>query len=74
MEWELLRNKRNQLLVESDWTVMPDSPISESKKSEWKTYRQSLRDLPKGANPKLSETMRGFELDSSSVTFPEKPS
>tara|TARA_R100001460_G_scaffold418_1_gene2037 strand:+ start:670 stop:894 length:225 start_codon:yes stop_codon:yes gene_type:complete len=74
MEWELLRNKRNQLLAESDWVVMPDSPISESKQSEWKTYRQALRDLPKGANPKLSETIRGFDLDPDSVTFPTKPS
>lgn len=74
MEWELLRLKRTWLLKESDWTVMPDSPLSDSKKTEWKTYRQALRDLPKGASPKVSETRRGPELDMSSVTFPTKPS
>jgi hypothetical protein len=25
---------------------MPDSPLSSSKKTEWATYRQALRDLP----------------------------
>ena len=25
---------------------MPDSPLSTSKQTEWKTYRQTLRDLP----------------------------
>lgn len=33
------------MLAASDWTVLPDSPLSESKQQEWKTYRQSLRDI-----------------------------
>ena len=41
-----LRDNRNGFLVETDWTVMPDSPLSTSKQTEWKTYRQTLRDLP----------------------------
>ena len=69
-EMEELRLVRNRLLSESDWTVMPDSPLSDSKKAEWKTYRQALRDITKTANPKISE----LRLDLSSVTFPEKPS
>ena len=43
---EILRNKRNELLRQSDWTQVNDSPLSDSKKQEWATYRQSLRDLP----------------------------
>jgi hypothetical protein len=43
---EILRNKRNELLNQSDWTQVNDSPLSDSKKQEWATYRQSLRDLP----------------------------
>jgi len=43
---EILRNKRNELLKESDWTQVNDCPLSDSKKQEWATYRQSLRDLP----------------------------
>ena len=41
-----LRHMRNGLLRESDWTQFTDSPLSESKKNEWKIYRQELRDLP----------------------------
>ena len=43
---EILRNKRNELLKQSDWTQINDSPLSDAKKQEWATYRQSLRDLP----------------------------
>jgi hypothetical protein len=43
---EILRNKRNELLKESDWTQVNDCPLSDSKKQEWSTYRQELRDLP----------------------------
>ena len=41
----LIRNKRNELLKESDWTQVNDSPLPDSKKAEWATYRQELRDL-----------------------------
>jgi hypothetical protein len=41
--WHELRNKRNQLLSASDWTVLSDSPTPTA---AWKTYRQALRDLP----------------------------
>ena len=40
------REWRNSLLNETDWTVLPDSPLSAEKQAEWKTYRQKLRDLP----------------------------
>jgi len=42
-----LRETRNQKLAESDWTQSAtDSTLSSSKKTEWATYRQALRDLP----------------------------
>ena len=41
-----VRATRDNLLQISDWTVLTDSPLSTSKKNEWKTYRQALRDLP----------------------------
>jgi len=43
---EILRLKRDALLAESDWTQVNDSPLSDTKKAEWSTYRQELRDLP----------------------------
>jgi len=36
---------RNVLLYGCDWTQLPDSPLSDSKKKEWATYRQELRDI-----------------------------
>ena len=62
---EILRNKRNQLLKESDWTQVNDCPLSDSKKQEWATYRQSLRDLP-------SNNSSATSIDD--VTFPSVPS
>lgn len=37
-----VRAQRNQLLTESDWTQLNDSPVD---KAGWATYRQSLRDI-----------------------------
>ena len=68
--WEIFRGYRNNLLAQSDWTQAADSPLSDSKKAEWKTYRHSLRDLTKTADPKLD----GPFLVMSSVTWPTEPS
>ena len=57
-----LRHMRDTLLRESDWTQFTDSPLSDTKKDEWKTYRQKLRDLP------------ATETDPENATFPTKPS
>jgi hypothetical protein len=44
---ERIRSKRNSLLSESDWTQMPDSPLSTESKDAWAIYRQELRDITK---------------------------
>lgn len=44
--WFEIRNKRNTLLRESDWTQMNDSPLNTEKKNEWLNYRNNLRNLP----------------------------
>lgn len=36
---------RVKKLAESDWTQLPDAPLSDEKKEEWKIYRQQLRDI-----------------------------
>jgi hypothetical protein len=41
-----LRATRNALLLACDWTQIADCTIP--KKTEWATYRQTLRDLPNG--------------------------
>mgnify|MGYP003634903055 FL=1 len=43
------KQKRNALLTGSDWTQGDDSPLSDSKKAEWQTYRQALRDFDHSA-------------------------
>lgn len=47
---ESIRERRDYLLAESDWTLGLDSPLSEEKKQEWIIYRQELRDITKQAN------------------------
>lgn len=61
---QYLRDKRNQKLLISDWTQMPDSPLTESKKQEWATYRQQLRDLPESYTD---------DNDIADIIFPSKP-
>ena len=63
----LLRIERNILLTACDWRASSDLTLSD----DWKTYRQSLRDLPASASPKLDSN---GNLDMSSVTFPTEPS
>ena len=41
-QWNELRQQRNQLLTETDWTANSDVVMTD----EMKTYRQALRDLP----------------------------
>ena len=63
----LLRFERNVRLAKTDWRASSDLTLS----TAWKTYRQSLRDLPATASPKLDAN---GNLDMSSVTFPTEPS
>ena len=41
-----IRVERDKFLRGSDWTQMPDSPLSAADKEAWATYRQQLRDFP----------------------------
>ena len=40
---ERMRNHRDRLLKESDWTQVADAPVDQQ---AWATYRQALRDFP----------------------------
>ena len=46
-ELSIARSKRNNLLKESDWTQLPNNPLTAEKQEEWNVYRQKLRDIPK---------------------------
>lgn len=54
----LIREKRNELLVQTDWTQVLDSPVD---RQDWAIYRQSLRDIT---------SQPGFPT---TVIWPEKP-
>jgi hypothetical protein len=41
-----IRNMRNSLLQQSDWTQVADAPLNSGTKALWTTYRQELRDMP----------------------------
>ena len=63
----LLRVERDRLLATTDWRASSDLTLADA----WKTYRQSLRDLPASSTPTLDSD---GNLDISSVTFPTEPS
>jgi hypothetical protein len=48
--------ERNALLASSDWTQLPDNPLSSEKQSEWAVYRQALRDITTQASYPLEIT------------------
>ena len=60
--WQTLRDKRDQLLTETDWVVTMHKELGTNISSAWKTYRQALRDLPANTS------------DPTDVTWPTKPS
>ena len=60
-EMELLRDRRNQLLIQTDWMGNSDVTMS----NDWKTYRQALRDITK---------TEPVDMALSNITFPTKPS
>lgn len=53
-EWVLNSNlavadvskRRKQLLVSSDWTQLPNGPLTQQQQEAWAVYRQQLRDIP----------------------------
>jgi hypothetical protein len=58
-----LRQRRDAMLKSCDWVMISDSPIAD--KTEWETYRQTLRDITNGLTT-VEEV--------NAVAFPNKPS
>tara|TARA_R110000765_G_scaffold299659_1_gene394479 strand:- start:864 stop:1250 length:387 start_codon:yes stop_codon:yes gene_type:complete len=61
-----VRAERSRLLELSDWTVATDTALTDSKKAEWVTYRQALRDI-------MGSYTDSAANDLASVTFPTRP-
>ncbi len=47
------------MLKNTDWTQLPDSPLDSDTKAKWATYRQQVRDID--------------QSDPSSITWPIAP-
>jgi len=41
--WDTIRSKRDQLIRDTDWTMIPGATVDQA---QWAAYRQILRDLP----------------------------
>ena len=67
----LLRVERDARLTACDWIITMHKELGTNIPAAWKTYRQSLRDLPASASPSLDSY--GY-LDMTSVTWPTQPS
>ena len=59
-----LRSKRDRLLNESDWNITSELEKGNAISTDWKNYRQALRDLPDG-----KDTVEKWE----DATWPTKP-
>ena len=66
---EVLRQRRNEILGACDWTIFPDSPLTDIQKDEWIEYRQKLRDLPSTVSLPLPRTE-----EEAKFIFPVSPS
>ncbi len=74
VEWKLningllkvIRQQRNSLLYKTDWTQLPDAPLTSEQVAESVTYRQALRDI----------TMTNFDnyISPDDVVWPTPPS
>ena len=67
----LLRIERDKRLTDCDWIITMHKELGTNIPAAWKTYRQSLRDLPASASPSLDSN---GDLDLTSVTWPTEPS
>ena len=59
-----LRQKRNKLLQESDWTVLSDNTLTNVQRTSWMNYRTELRNITEGLS-----TIEDVNL----VVFPNTP-
>lgn len=58
---QAIRNERNLRLAYTDWTQLPDAPLTAEQKAAYAEYRQALRDVPEQA---------GFP---DAIEWPEEP-
>ena len=60
-KWKRVRSQRDHLLSQTDWVVVKAKETGTNIPTNWKTYRQALRDVPDQTDP-------------DNITWPTKPS
>jgi hypothetical protein len=50
-QWAVVRTERNKLIANTDWTQLPDAPLTDAKAANWGSYRQALRDITNQSDP-----------------------
>lgn len=58
---QYVSRQRNTFLYQSDWTQIPNNPLTPEKQQQWADYRQQLRDIP---------TQSGYPFN---VVWPTQP-
>ena len=58
-QWAQVREQRNMMLTNCDWTQLPDAPVTN--KNAWLAYRTALRNIP------------DTQSDPANITWPEMP-
>ena len=61
LTWDDIRSKRDGILKDTDWTVIPGCTVDQS---QWAAYRQIIRDIPQTYKDKTP----------SDVVWPTQPS
>ena len=59
-----VRKARDEKLTASDWTQIPDAPLTPEERVAWATYRQQLRDI--------TTSLEGIEFIQD-VSWPQEP-
>ena len=60
-DWDVVRTKRDNLLRDSDWTMITGATVDQA---QWSAYREKLRDIP--------QTYKGKAT--SEIVWPTAPS
>ena len=68
MRWVSLKQRKNQLLSDSDYIFVEDYPITEDKKQEWREYRTLLRNFAST----ITDIMQYDDIED--LPWPTKPS
>jgi hypothetical protein len=71
-----IKEKRDQMLFDTDWTQLPDVPAETA--ALWAEYRQALRDLPQQTgfpwyDNVVVQTDNGFGINFDAISWPARP-